>query len=90
MPLLAFRTDAVMPLLLILLCWSWSFHRLGRNAAAEPSPPPALFPPPKTGLLPVCLLLAAGVAWSCFICSSMPTGPYICFTMTGESMQPII
>ena len=84
LPLLAFKTAAFLPLLLILLCWSWSFYRLGRNAAAEPSPPPALFPPPKTGLLPVCLLLAAGVAWSCYMQFHAYRALYLLYHDWGE------
>lgn len=83
-PLLAFKTAAFLPLLLILLCWSWSFYRLGRNTAADSSPSPALFPPPKNGVLPVCLLLAAGIVWSCYMQFHAYRALYLLYHDWGE------
>ncbi|WP_419643716.1 DUF2079 domain-containing protein, partial [Victivallis vadensis] len=84
-PLLAFKTAAFLPLLLILFCWSWGFYRLGRNTIPEilPSSPP-LLQPPKTGLLPVCLLLAAGIAWSCYMQFHAYRALYLLYHDWGE------
>ncbi len=84
-PLLAFRTTAFLPLLLILFCWSWGVYRLGREAISEisPSAPPLLLPP-KTGRLLVCLLLAAGIAWSCFMQIHACRAVYLLYHDWGE------